>query len=139
MSRVTKMLPALFPEVTMVRGIPSGTESTISSLCDDAGIGCRVTGPAAERTVHLLTTDRPSAWREPGPMGRVAIGLPDHDVRERAIQALGILAYAVFDYAARESMRGRPESRQSLPPGRPAKVHPLDGATRTRNWRLRRA
>ena len=43
--------------------------------------------------------------------------------------------YAVLDYAARESMRGRPEARLSPPSGRPRKGHPLSGAERMRLWR----
>jgi hypothetical protein len=128
------MLPAIFPDVEIVKRIPAGRETTVTSLCEEAGIECRVTGPSAERKIYLRS-DLLSISREPGPSGSVAIGIPDGDRRERAILALGVLAYAVFDYAARESMRGRPEARMSLPPGRPRKAHPLSGAERMRRWR----
>ena len=128
------MLPAIFPDVQIVKRIPNGSETTVSSLCEEAGIECRVTGPSAGRKIYLRN-DRMSVSREPGSSGPVAIGIPDGGRKERAILALGILAYAVFDYAARESMRGRPEARMSLPPGRPRKPHPLSGAERTRRWR----
>ena len=128
------MLPAIFPDVEIVKKIPAGRETTVSSLCEAAGIECRVTGPSAGRKIYLRS-DRMSVAREPGSSGSVAIGLPDGDRKEQAILALGILAYAVFDYAARESMRGRPEARMSLPPGRPRKPHPLSGADRTKRWR----
>ena len=113
------MLPAIFPDVQIVKSIPSGYRGmTISSLCERAGIECRVTGPSARRKIHLLV-GQPAVSREPGSSGTVSIRIPDGDEKERAILALGILAYAVFDYASRESMRGRPEARMSLPPGRP--------------------
>ena len=63
------------------------------------------------------------------------INLPRDGKRDRAILALGILTYAVFDYAARESMRGQPEARMAFPVGRPRKAHPLSGAERQRRWR----
>jgi hypothetical protein len=129
------MLPAIFPDVQIVKSIPAGHRGmTVSSLCERAGIECRVTGPSARRKIHLLV-GQPAVSREPGSSGSVSIRIPDGDERERAILALGILAYAVFDYAARESMRGRPEARMSLPPGRPRKPHPLSGAERMRRWR----
>jgi hypothetical protein len=128
------MLPALMPEVKIVPRILQDASMTIHSLCQDAGIECRVTGPAAERKVCLQPGGL-GAVREPGPHGAVLINLPRSGKRDRAILALGILAYAVFDYAARESMRGRPESRMALPPGRPRKAHPLSGAERQRRWR----
>ena len=131
---MTKMLPAIFPDVEIVKRIPTGRETTVTSLCEEAGIECRVTGPSAGRKIYLRS-DLLSVSREPGPSGSVAIGIPDGDRRARAILALGILAYAVFDYAARESMRGRPEAKMSLPPGRPRKPHPLSGAERMRRWR----
>lgn len=129
------MLPAIFPEVAIVKKVPGGRRSTVSSLCRTAGIECYVTGPAAERTVYLHPRSQLDAVREPGSLGSVSIGLPRGSRKDQAILALGILAYAVLDYAARESMRGIPEARLSLPPGRPRKAHPLSGAERMRRWR----
>jgi hypothetical protein len=129
------MLPAIFPKVMIVKRVIRGRLMTVRSLCQAAGIECRVTGPAAGRRVYLHMADKLEASREPGPSGRVSVGLPGGSKKDRAILALGVLAYAVFDYAARESMRGRPESRLSLPLGRPRKAHPLSGAERQRRWR----
>ena len=128
------MLPAFMPKVQIRPEVPRGRLMTIHSLCQEAGIECRVTGPAVERRVHLRLGSLGVA-REPGPYGDVSIDLPPGEKRRRAILALGILAYAVFDYAARESMRGRPEARMAFPPGRPRKAHPLSGAERQRRWR----
>ena len=143
MSQVTKMLPAFFPKVKIEARVQAGRRFTVRSLCETAGLVCRVTGPSSERIVFLRKTDDLDVSREPGPMGRVSIGVPKCDVEdslqpERAILVLGVMAYAVFDYASRESMRGRPESRTSLPVGRPRKRRTLSGAERTRGWRRRR-
>ena len=92
MSRVTKMLPAIFPKTMIVKQIVKGRLMTIWSLCQAAGIGCRVTGPAARRKVYLRQADRLEASREPGPFGRVSIGIKKGNERDRAILALGVLA-----------------------------------------------
>jgi len=130
------MLPAILPKVAIMAQVPRGAETTVSALCDDAGIECRVTGPSAERCVFLRRAAVPEASREPGSLGCVSIGLPESDKKASAILALGILAYGVFDYAARESLCGRPESRLALPLGRPRKAKSLTGAERQRRWRL---
>ena len=128
------MLPAILPRVTIVEKVRRGPATTVRILCGLAGIECRVTGPSACRRVYLREGEV-SVAREPGQLGSVAICVPEKSEKDRAILALGILAYAVFDYAARESMRGRPEAACSLPVGRPRKARPLSGAERQRRWR----
>ena len=131
------MLPAFFPKVSIVAKAPTdGRRYTVRSLCERAGIPCRVTGPSALRQIHLRYADEFEIAREPGSMGRVAIGVP-HDDQASAVLALGALAYAVFDYTARESMRGRPERKTASVRGRPRKAHPLSGAERTKKWRAK--
>jgi hypothetical protein len=137
MSLVTKMLPINLPEVTIAKEVARGRRATVRSLCQEADIECRVTGPSTERVIYLRPARELEASREPGPSGSVSIGMPGSKKKEQAILALGILAYAVFDYAARESMRGRPEARCSPSLGRPRKIHPLSGAERQRRWRGR--
>lgn len=132
------MLPAIFPEVRIAKVERSGRRMTVAGLCEVAQIPCRVTGPAAQRLVYLRPTSEPEATREPGSIGVVSIGVPKGNEQRCAILALGILAYAVFDYTARESMRGRPEAQLARPVGRPRKALPLSGAERQRRWRLKR-
>jgi len=131
------MLPAILPMAKIVSKAPKGVPYTIQSLCEMAGIECRVTGPAADRQIYLRETNQLEAAREPGSLGIVSMGLPASSQKDRAILALGSLAYSVFDYAARESLRGRPESKMALPLGRPRKAQPLDGASRQRRYRER--
>ena len=136
------MLPAVFPQVAIVRslgGHVSGSDrrTTVRALCREAEIPCLVEGPPAERAVHVV---HGSLWaaREPGPMGAVLVAVPAGPRRRRALLALGVLAYAVFDYAARECLRGRPEARLAPPAGRPRSAAPLTGAERQARWRARR-
>lgn len=133
------MLPAAFPKVAVVAKVsPRGKRATVASLCQLASVECRVTGPSAGRVVYVSEEGEISAQREPGPAGDVSVGIPGELTREGAVLVLGILAYAVFDYAARESMRGHPESASAPPRGRPRAPQPLSGAERQRRWRARR-
>ena len=131
------MIPMILPKVKIVAKIPRGARFTVKSLCRDAGIECKVTGSSALREIHLLTTSELEASREPGPSGSVAVGLPAGSLADRAVLALGVLAYAVLDYASRESVRGLPIMRSSPPRGRPRKAHALSGTERQRRWRAR--
>ena len=132
------MLPAVLPKVKIVKWCPlGGTVLTIRELCNLAEIECRVTGSSTERRVCLQDGDQLEIARQPGPMGVVTITLPSLDIKTRSGLALGVLAHAVFDYVARESMKGRPEVKSPLPLGRPRKAHPLTGAERQRRWRQR--
>ena len=133
------MLPLLTPQPTIVKQCcPLGELETVASLCLKAGIACRVTGPAADRTVFVHAVQNSSnehIEREPGAYGPVFIKVSGKTSCRRALKALGFLAYVVFDYAARESLRGLPEARSALPVGRPRKAHPLSGAERQRRFR----
>jgi hypothetical protein len=134
------MLPIVMPKATIVkRSRRSGKRHTVVSLCREAGVECRVTGPAANRTVYVDLSSEPYVEREPGPFGAVAVGVQGKSSREQALLALGYLAYVVFDYAARESLCGRPEAAMSLPVGRPRKARALSGAERQKRWRQRRS
>jgi hypothetical protein len=129
------MLPIIMPQEMIVEKAPRGHRWTVKSLCRAADIECRVTGPAAGRRVHLRRSKSLDIFREPGSLGLVSVGVPGGSKKDRAVLALGLLAYVVFDYAARESMSGRPEARFALPVGRPRKARPLSGAERQRRWR----
>ena len=130
----------MFPPAAVVMEAPRGIAHTVESLCRQAGIECRVTGPSASRVVYLHLTEHLEVHREPGNAGVVSVGLPgdlQDDPREAAVLVLAILAYVVFDYAARESVRGWSEMRVSLPRGRPRSPRPMTGAERQRRWRAR--
>ena len=87
------------------------------------------------RKIYIRQADKITIMREPGTIGTVAITLNELDEKASATLALGILAYVVFDYVARESVRGRPEMKTAPPRGRPPKPRVLNGAERQRRWR----
>jgi len=135
---ITEMLPIIMPKATIVKRCRrSGKKHTVASLCREAGLECRVTGPAASRRVYTELADHPYIEREPGPYGSVAVGVHGKTGSAQALLALGFLAYEVFDYAARESLRGKEEAGLVMPPGRPRKARPLSVAERQRRWRER--
>ena len=131
-------LPVFFPVVDVAAALPGGRRSTVRQLCRAAGVECRVVGAPAERCVILAEAPLPRALRTPGPLGPVWLGLPRGDSRRRALQALGLLAYGVFDYCARESLRGLPIARPTAGPGRPRTGTALSAAERQRRYRGRR-
>jgi hypothetical protein len=131
------LIPLFFPKVSIVAQVPRGTPTTVEALCHRAGIECRVTGPSAGRRVFLRTSRQFAISREPGNLGIVSISLPSTNPRRRAVLSLGALAYAVFDYAARESVRGWSEMRVAPPRGRPRTPRPQTNAERQRAWRAR--
>jgi hypothetical protein len=131
------MIPISLPPTSVVARVPDGISRTVKDLCREAGIACRVTGPSTRRKINLRYASVAKACREPGLSGTVTLDLPETDPHKRALLALGVLAYSAFDYAARESLRGLPESRPSAPRGRPRKTLPLTGAERQRAWRER--
>ena len=109
------MLPAILPAVKIAARVPRGSRATVRSLCRDAGIECRVTGPAAERVIYLVppkkTASREvSVVREPGAYGAVSIGLSQARGSQRGF-APGVFDPArgsqrVFDPARGSQTRG---------------------------------
>jgi hypothetical protein len=130
------MLPALLPQAQIVRrALRQGRRLTVEALCRELAIECRVTGPCIKRKVYVRQASELVVEREPGAMGTVSMGLNRSGKKDQAVLALGILAYVVFDYVARESVRGLPEMKTSPPVGRPRKTRILSGAERQRRWR----
>jgi hypothetical protein len=129
------MVPVHFPKVTIVKRVRRGGVD-VAELCFLAGRECRVTGPAAHRRVKVYWSSSLTIMREPGPMSAVAIGIPHHTKKPNVL-VLGVLAYAIHDYATRESVRGWSEMSCGGLRGRPRSTRPLTGAERQRRWRNR--
>ena len=128
-------LPVFFPVPEIALELPEGDPVTLSSLCEAAGVSCRVTGLSAGRHLKIAACPRMRVVRAPGTMSAVWLGIPPASPRRRALLALGILAYSVFDYGARETLRGLPESRAAAGPGRPRVGRPATPAERQRERR----
>jgi len=131
-------LPVYIPQPTIVRSLPPGRSVSFRELCEEAGVSCRVTGMSADRSLKISLAGELSAARMPGNLSPVWLGVPRGPARRRALLALGLLAYGVFDYAARETLRGLPESRAENAAGRPRTGQALTGAERQRRYRQKR-
>jgi Mg2+/citrate symporter len=64
--------------------------------------------------VILGTSPEPRIVCLPGQLSGVWLGLPPGDDHARAIAAMAMLAYEVFDYVVRESVRGLAMFRPDL-------------------------
>lgn len=128
-------LPVFFSAAEVSAALPRGAQMTVRDLCKRAGIACRVTGAPASRPVRLGKAPVLRAVRLPGPMAGVWIGVPSGPSRTRAWKALGLLAYGVFDYCARESLRGIAVAKPSPGPGRPRTGFAMSVAERQRRHR----
>jgi hypothetical protein len=116
------MMPLFMPPKRIVPTLRLRGATTIAELCEAAGVACRASGAWTQREIALERADEPAVEVEPGSWGRVRVGVPPahaRTARERARFALAVLAYALMDTVARESIRGcewaRPGQR-----GRPA-------------------
>lgn len=128
-------LPVFFPQPSIVRTLPPGVDVSFRALCESAGVACKVTGISARRPIKIADSRELMAARLPGSLSPVWLGVPPSSPRRRALLALGLLAYGVFDYAARETLRGLPESRATAGSGRPREGRALTGAERQRRHR----
>ncbi len=130
-------LPVYFPTADVVAVLPPGEYLTLRDLCERAGILCRVSGPPAQRRVRLCEAATLRALRKPGPLADVWLSVPRGHRKKQALLALGLLAYGVFDYGARESLRGLQEAHPTPGPGRPASGKALSPVERQRRHRTR--
>lgn len=128
-------LPVFFPSPEISLRLPEGVPTTLPDLCRAAGVSCRVSGLSTRRFLAMATTPRMRVVRMPGSLSDVWMGIPPGTPRRRALLALGMLAYSVFDYGARETLRGLPESRATVGPGRPRSARSLTPAERQRRRR----
>jgi len=123
------------PEISL--HFPPGRRTSLAKLCQQAGIPMRVTGLGAHREIFIADSPEPRIMRKPGTFGDVWMGLPPANDKKRAEMALCLLAYAAFDYAARECVRGHVSFSGGR--GRPRRGHPMSAAERQRRSRASRS
>jgi hypothetical protein len=128
--------PVFFPIPEISLQLPPGSRTSLAELCAAAGVPLRVTGLGARRKIAVARSPVLRCVRMPGTMGDVWIGLPPSSAKAKAESALCVLAYAVFDYAARETVRGI--VRTTVGRGRPRRGLPATAAERKRRSRTRR-
>lgn len=78
------------------------------------------------------------AVRGPGPLSEVWLGIPPGRPARRALVALGLLAFGVFDYGARECLRGLDVAKATPGAGRPRTGRALSAAQKQRSYSERR-
>jgi hypothetical protein len=103
------MMPLFMPPPRIVPTLRLRQTTTIAELCEAAGVACRASGAWTQREVALECTAAAAVEAEPGSWGRVRVGVPSthaRTARERARFGLAVLAYALMDPVARESIRG---------------------------------
>ena len=115
-----------------------GLKTTVSGLCEANGIPCKMEGPGAKRAVFIVKSDTPFIDCTPHQQ-EVCIGTR-HAVKTKAAKkyALAAMAYAVFDLAARESVRGLKDFYEIKLIGRPRTGRVLSNAERQRKFRQKR-
>lgn len=128
--------PFFFPAPEYATVLPRGRCIPLRTLCERAGVTCRVTGPPAERLVILGRSPQIRAICLPGPLSAVWLGIPTGSRQDCALLALGLMAYGLMDYGARECLRGKACARPG--PGRPRAGKALSAAERQRNYRARK-
>lgn len=138
-------IPFLLPIPTIVsfQLAVDGELLPLATLCERAGVACRASGAWIERKVRLITeSDRNeiSVQKEAGDWGEVRIFMPPQKNKQDAYRlALSVMAYSVFDYVARESIRHAEWRKIPSPKGRVKNSlkAPLTNAERQRLHRLR--
>lgn len=132
-------LPVFFPPAEISLALPEGQRTTLAALCHSAGIDCRVTGLSASRPLLVAQASAMRAVRGPGPLSEVWLGIPAGKPARRSLVALGLLAFGVFDYGARECLRGLDVAKASAGPGRPRTGRAMSAAEKQRRYRERLA
>jgi len=114
-----------------------GLTTTVKKLCATNSIQCRFEGVSSHRTIRLVKSKKPFIECTPN-QGPVCIGTR-YPVTSEAAQeyALAAMAYAVFDLAARESVRGIKKFNQIRLVGRPRSGRIKSNAERQREYRER--
>lgn len=130
-------LPVFFPEPEISLTLPTGKRATLGGLCVLARVKCRVTGLGAERIILIAPSRNMRIVRRPGTLSEIWLGVPPGTTRQRSLLALGMLSYGAFDYGARETLRGLPESMATPRAGRPRSPRALTNVERQRRYRIR--
>lgn len=109
-------IPLFFNPPTYVKSIPTldgDDEVSLFDLCGKLATPCRASGAWIQRPVYLRkdsTLHSPLIFAEPR-NGPVLIILPESLWENRWQIALSIMAYAMFDLVARQSIIGQPWNR----------------------------
>jgi len=141
-------MPLFFPIPTRVRSVAesthAGTTLSLYDLCEQAQVPCKATGTWTMRNVTVHTPEKsgvaPSIVCEPGSQGSVVITTPANlNPKDASRYALAAMAYGLFDFVARESVRGCSWARPTLPAGRKRSGTAKSNSVRQREFQARKA
>ena len=111
-------IPFFLPPPTYLPHLSVKKPLTLTALCKLAGVPCRASGAWIEREVEIVSGRELSIVAEPGDWGRVRIVMPASDRTYTARFALVVMAFALHDLVARESIKGAPWAAVTPPRGR---------------------
>lgn len=133
-------IPLFFPRIRYVSRLAvSSSATTLRELCESAGVSCKASGAWTERVVDLIEAERLQITAEPSDWSVVQIALPLADPRKAARIALAVMAYALHDLVAKQSIMGAPWARIAAPRGRSFSGTALSTVERQRLYRLRKS
>jgi hypothetical protein len=131
-------IPLFFPPVDYVPRLRLSKQAlSLRALCGAAGVSCKASGAWTERIVDVIPYRNLQIVAEPGDWSPVQISVPGVSGRAAARLALAVMAYAVHDLVAKQSISGVAWRRISAPRGRIASGTALSVAERQRRFRAR--
>jgi hypothetical protein len=128
--------PLFYPQPQYLPVLLFEQAITIRELCEQAGVPCRASGAWTERKVEIREGSF-AIHAEPGDWGGVRIFLPPGTQRKRARCALSVLAYALHDLVAKQSIVGAQWAGPEIPRGRQRSGQAKSNAERQKSFRAR--
>lgn len=132
-------IPFFLPIPYYVKSLKLRSPMTLKALCDRAGVCCAATGAWTDRLVEITPSPLYRIIAEPGDWGSVRIELPKGIPLEQARRALAIMAYAMHDLVAKQSLHGVTWMEIRPPVGRPKSPNTMSNAERQRRFRAKKA
>lgn len=110
---------------------------SIAELCERVNIPCLASGNWTQRKVEIRYGEILTIEAEPGDWGAVRLTIKKSTKIKEAQTALLILAYALHDLVAKESIKNLPWSKVPVPRGRIRTGKALTNAERQKIFRER--
>ena len=129
-------IPLFYPPVRYLPRLQLSERATsLRELCGIAGVACKASGAWTDRVVDLSFAADLQIFAEPGDWSTVQITMPVDTPCNAARLALAVMAYALHDLVARQSIQGAPWARVAPPRGRIATGAALTTTERQRRFR----
>ncbi len=126
-----------YPPIIFLNSIKLNKPLSIARLCSQLKIPCKASGDWIERKVEIKYGQQLIIESEPGDWGAVRITMKKSTVVKEAQTALLVLAYALHDLVAKESIKNLTWSRIPVPMGRIKTGKALSNSERQQRFRNR--